>query len=155
MGVSHSIERFAPKEHQYDVFGGIRFARLGDLARECGLTRWRTSPLGKGDGAAQLLLFLGDLSLYAHDSNKATRGDGNLMGETVLRYLKADDDVVVMDTGYVIAKSIADGTANFTEEPVASDSLNLFGGDRIRAANRSDVIRIVKRVFRPTSGEAR
>ena len=144
------LEGIYSADEQFELFEGVRIVRLGDLAQEQGL-RWRQARRRTGQGASLLPALLAGrgLSIYAHSANIATGTNGTLMSPTVLRNLRADDDVIVLDPSMSVARTIVDGTAELSNEPVPDALRQQYDGDSIRAANRHDVDRIVTEVLLP------
>ena len=70
------------------------------------------------------------------------------MACNVLRNLHADDYVIVLDTTFETAGLLANGKATFghANDP---NSLDEYCGDRIRAANYDDTMRVVTDIIFP------
>lgn len=109
---------------------------------------------GTGKNVSLLALNLSShgLGLYGHDSNAADHGDGNLMTKSVLGQLHADDFVITLDLSHDLARSVADGNAGLTLAPVPSKFLEHYRGDRFRAANLNDALRVAKQIIAPRAG---
>ena len=122
---------------------------MGDLAREHGTTRWKRAPAGTGRNVSLVALSLSSnaIGLYGHSSNASNHGNGGLMTNAVMGQLHADDYVIALDLTCQLARAIADGTAGVTVEVVPDEYLALYRGDRIRAANLADVMRVSKQII--------
>jgi hypothetical protein len=145
------LSHFLDRAERDALLQGIRLERLGDLAREHGIQRWKRTPAGTGRNLniVSLSLHANGLALYSHDGVRATGTNGDLMTKPVLAQLHADDFVIALDLAHPTARSIADGTAGLTHEPISPDALETYHQDKIRAANSNDVDRVVCQLILP------
>ncbi len=140
-----------------DKLRGVELWRLGDLAREHGVTRWKRAPAGTGSNVdiVRLSLNANQLALYSHDAIALTFSNGNLMTDAVLKELHADDHVVLLDLNYDIARSVAEGSLGSATPDLSEELVEAYRGDRIRAANHADVDRVVESLILPSFNSGR
>jgi hypothetical protein len=137
---------------------GIATYPLNDLATYAGIQRWRRSPAAYGRAPEALKDWLCSqrLALYSRLGNDAVEDDGRRMTLQVLRYLAADDLVVVVDIGshgdQRLGRALLDGTL-VPDLPSTLDQGTQPGtkDDGVRWANDVDVDAVISSCIPPLS----
>lgn len=129
---------------------GVTLWRLGDLARDNGVTRWKRAPGNTGANAATVELMLSGkgLVIYSQHGNVAAGTNGTIMTTNTLRHLHADDYVIVLDIHFDTARQLKEGSFEFAE-PFDPTALVGYRGDQIRSGNYNDALQVCKDILLP------
>jgi hypothetical protein len=133
-------------------YDGVYLETMSAVAHQHHCGRWRRSPAGTGKnpGLVQFGLRNHGLCLYAPLANAAAGHHGAAMTTEVMRYIHADDYVIVLDLAHDTARRLADGATTLTA--VEDCAIKFYRGDVIRAAAYNDAVCVTRHILGPGLG---
>lgn len=132
-------------------YDGTDIIRMGNLARQLGIQRWKRSPSGTGRNVDLLRLGLRShhLAIYAPSANAEVGDSGTTASATAITLIHADDIVVLIDTDDGKGSRLATDAGGLWTRPIPGALVSKYRGDRVRAAVEHDAIGIAKAVILP------
>src|SRR3954452_16318666 len=112
----HNITHTVSYDDDPVDYDGVYLETMSAVARQHHCERWRRSPAGTGKNPCLVHFGLRNhgFCLYAPLANAAAGGHGTVMTTEVMRYIHADDYVIVLDLARDTARRLADGTTTLT-----------------------------------------